>query len=67
MTAPAEGGRDGAFMRIALGYAVAAGEGGEVPVGAVLVRDIPADSAVVFDGRPDADVDCGEHGTFGNH
>src|SRR5213079_1955436 len=38
MTAPAEGARDGAFMRIALGHAVAAGEAGEVPVGAVLVR-----------------------------
>src|SRR5438477_264349 len=37
MTAPAEGARDGAFMRIALGHAVAAGEAGEVPVGAVLV------------------------------
>ena len=37
MTAPAEGARDGAFMRIALGHALAAGEAGEVPVGAVLV------------------------------
>jgi tRNA(adenine34) deaminase len=34
----AEGGRDVAFMRMALAHAVAAGEGGEVPVGAVLVR-----------------------------
>src|SRR5207253_4605380 len=34
MTAPAEGARDGAFMRIALGHAVAAGEAGEVPGGA---------------------------------
>src|SRR5260370_40699472 len=38
MTDPADGARDGAFMRIALGHAAAAGEGGEVPVGAVLVR-----------------------------
>jgi len=38
MTDPAEGARDGAFMRIALGHALAAGEAGEVPVGAVLVR-----------------------------
>jgi tRNA(adenine34) deaminase len=38
MTDPAEGARDGAFMRIALGYALAAGAAGEVPVGAVLVR-----------------------------
>jgi tRNA(adenine34) deaminase len=38
MAGPADGGRDGAFMRIALGHAVAAGAGGEVPVGAVLVR-----------------------------
>src|SRR5205814_10318514 len=35
MTPPAEGARDGAFMRIALGHALAAGEAGEVPVGAV--------------------------------
>jgi tRNA(adenine34) deaminase len=38
MTDPAEGARDSAFMRIALGHALAAGEAGEVPVGAVLVR-----------------------------
>ena len=38
MAGPADGGRDGAFMRIALGHAAAAGAGGEVPVGAVLVR-----------------------------
>ncbi|HUE49120.1 MAG TPA: tRNA adenosine(34) deaminase TadA [Steroidobacteraceae bacterium] len=38
MTDPAEGARDGAFMRLALGHALAAGEAGEVPVGAVLVR-----------------------------
>ena len=38
MTDPAEGARDGAFMRIALGQALAAGAAGEVPVGAVLVR-----------------------------
>jgi tRNA(adenine34) deaminase len=34
----AEAGQDVAFMRLALAHAVAAGEGGEVPVGAVLVR-----------------------------
>jgi tRNA(adenine34) deaminase len=38
MAGPADGGRDGAFMRIALGHATAAGAAGEVPVGAVLVR-----------------------------
>jgi tRNA(adenine34) deaminase len=38
MAGPADGGRDGALMRIALGHAVAAGAGGEVPVGAVLVH-----------------------------
>ena len=38
MAGPADGGRDGAFMRIALGHAAAAGAGREVPVGAVLVR-----------------------------
>ena len=38
VTGLAEGARDGAFMRIALGHAAAAGEAGEVPVGAVLVR-----------------------------
>jgi len=38
MAGPVDGGRDGAFMRIALGHAAAAGAGGEVPVGAVLVR-----------------------------
>ena len=38
MTGPAEGARDSALMRIALGHAVASGEAGEVPVGAVLVR-----------------------------
>jgi tRNA(adenine34) deaminase len=38
VTDPAEGARDGAFMRIALGHALAAGAAGEVPVGAVLVR-----------------------------
>jgi tRNA(adenine34) deaminase len=35
----AEGGRDVSFMRAALAHAVAAGAQGEVPVGAVLVRD----------------------------
>ena len=38
MTDPAEG-RDAAFMRAALGHAQAAARCGEVPVGAVLVRD----------------------------
>jgi tRNA(Arg) A34 adenosine deaminase TadA len=38
MAGPADGGRDGAFMRIALGHAAVAGAAGEVPVGAVLVR-----------------------------
>ena len=38
MTAPAEG-RDAAFMRAALKHAHAAAGRGEVPVGAVLVRD----------------------------
>jgi tRNA(adenine34) deaminase len=38
MAGPADGGRDSAFMRIALGHALAAGAAGEVPVGAVLVR-----------------------------
>ena len=33
----------------------------------MLVGDIAADLAVVFDGRPDADVDGGEHCAFGNH
>lgn len=39
MADPAEGGRDASFMRAALAYASAAGTRGEVPVGAVLVRD----------------------------
>jgi hypothetical protein len=34
---------------------------------AVLIRDIAADFAVVFDGRPNADVDSGKHCLFGNH
>jgi tRNA(adenine34) deaminase len=38
MAAPAETGRDAAFMRAALARAAAAGAAGEVPVGAVLVR-----------------------------
>lgn len=38
MTDSAAAGRDTAYMRIALGHAAAAGERGEVPVGAVLVR-----------------------------
>jgi tRNA(Arg) A34 adenosine deaminase TadA len=38
MAAPAEAGRDAAFMRAALARAAAAGTAGEVPVGAVLVR-----------------------------
>jgi tRNA(adenine34) deaminase len=39
MTEPAEAGRDAAFMRAALGQALAAAASGEVPVGAVLVRE----------------------------
>jgi len=39
MTAPAEAGRDAEFMRAALGQAHAAAASGEVPVGAVLVRE----------------------------
>jgi len=38
MKADADGGRDVDFMRVALGRAAAAALGGEVPVGAVLVR-----------------------------
>src|SRR2546430_743757 len=38
MTAPAEGARDGAFMRIALGHALTAGEAGEGPGGGGLGR-----------------------------
>ena len=33
----------------------------------MLIRDIAANLAVVFDGRPDADVDGGEHCLFCNH
>jgi tRNA(adenine34) deaminase len=39
MAAPADGGRDSRFMRAALAHALAAREQGEVPVGAVLVRE----------------------------
>jgi tRNA(adenine34) deaminase len=39
MAAVPEGGRDGIFMRAALAHALAARERGEVPVGAVLVRE----------------------------
>ena len=39
MTEPAETGRDAVFMRAALGQALTAAASGEVPVGAVLVRD----------------------------
>ena len=38
MTESTETGRDAAFMRVALGQALAAHASGEVPVGAVLVR-----------------------------
>jgi tRNA(adenine34) deaminase len=38
MAAPADSGVDVTFMRAALAHAVAAGQRGEVPVGAVLVR-----------------------------
>jgi hypothetical protein len=33
----------------------------------MLIGDIAADLAVVFDGRPDADVDGCEHCPFRNH
>jgi hypothetical protein len=36
-------------------------------VRSVLIGDITADLAVVFDGGPDADVDGREHSAFGNH
>jgi hypothetical protein len=36
-------------------------------VRSVLVGNVAADLAVVFDRRPDADVDGGEHCAFGNH
>src|SRR5271169_3116151 len=36
-------------------------------MGPMLLRDIAADLAVVFYRRPDADVDRGQHGSFGNH
>ena len=39
MSEAGDGGRDNAFMREALARAVSAGAAGEVPVGAVLVRD----------------------------
>ena len=39
MAAAPEGGRDDTFMRAALSHALAARDCGEVPVGAVLVRD----------------------------
>jgi tRNA(adenine34) deaminase len=39
MTARADEGRDAPFMRMAIEHARAAAESGEVPVGAVLVRD----------------------------
>jgi tRNA(adenine34) deaminase len=39
MTEPAEAGRDAVFMRAALAQARAAAASGEVPVGAVLVRE----------------------------
>src|SRR5208337_175591 len=35
--------------------------------GAVPFSHVAADTAIVFDGRPDADVDGGEHGAFLNH
>jgi len=59
MAAPAELGRDAAFMRSALAAARAAGAGGEVPVGAVLVRgeDIIASGA----NRPIASHDPTAH------
>src|ERR1700760_5149697 len=36
-------------------------------MGSVLLRDIAADLAVVFYRRPDADMDGGQHGSFGDH
>jgi hypothetical protein len=33
----------------------------------VLIGNIAANLAVVFNGRPDADVDGREHSAFGNH
>jgi hypothetical protein len=36
-------------------------------VRAMLVGDVAADFAVMFDGRPDADVDGCKHCAFGNH
>jgi carboxymethylenebutenolidase len=36
-------------------------------VSSMLVGNVAADLAVVFDGRPNADMDGGEHCTFGNH
>ena len=59
MAAPAELGGDAAFMRSALAQARAAGAGGEVPVGAVLVRgeDIIASGA----NRPIASHDPTAH------
>jgi hypothetical protein len=36
-------------------------------VRSVLVGNVAADLAVVLDGRPNADVDGGEHCAFGNH
>src|SRR5690349_7478249 len=36
-------------------------------MGAVLLRDVAADLAVVFYRRPNADMDGGQHGSFGDH
>jgi hypothetical protein len=33
----------------------------------MLAGDIAADFAIVLDRRPDADMDHGKHGPFGNH
>jgi hypothetical protein len=39
----------------------------EVRLRAVLVRNVAADLAVMFDCPPDADMDGSEHCAFGNH
>jgi len=36
-------------------------------VRAVLMGNVATDFAVVFHRSPDADMDCGQHGSFGDH
>jgi len=36
-------------------------------VRAVLIGDVAADFPVVFHRSPNTDMDCGQHGSFGNH